>query len=534
MPKKPGVPPTPKKPKPPTDAKLRVVLKAMLRARATNGECSGTLVEGDPCEFRFGDVSVRAFIRRHYNGSMVREGGDRLLVLTTTVTRVPRDRQVIQRALEEGSRYPFTSVCLVATPLDERVAGELVVYSTLLAEEVTDRALDHALRALAQRYYELPLELGDPRIDPDMRRERRRAAARREARDAERPSVPGKGTFFSIKVNDEVSPEELARRTIEEIGIEYESQFTTPPPKGANAGSGPTGADVPCRNDAELAEAMADLDRLVGLKEVKEQIRGLVDLYRYNIARRNVGYRVQNFAPHLVFVGNPGTGKTTVARLIGRIYRALGLLKTGDVVDADRSRLVAGYTGQTAILTRKMCDLARGGILFIDEAYSLLEDRYSFGSEAVATLLVEMERLRGELVVIVAGYPKQMDAFIASNPGLRSRFDRRITFADYSTDELTDIFVSEVRAHDMELAPEARTLLRDRLDAWPRDGHFGNGRDVRRLVETVMVAQARHWGESSADTTALSTITAAAVEAAFGSTGKDLATTPTSHRIGYL
>jgi SpoVK/Ycf46/Vps4 family AAA+-type ATPase len=367
-----------------------------------------------------------------------------------------------------------------------------------------------------------------------MRRERRRAAARREARDAARPSVPEKGKFFSIKVDDEVSPEELARRTIEEIGIEYEPRFTTPPPKGAKANSGPTGADAPCRNDAELAEAMADLDRLVGLKEVKEQIRGLVDLYRYNIARRNSGYRVQNFAPHLVFVGNPGTGKTTVARLIGRIYRALGLLKTGDVVDADRSRLVAGYTGQTAILTRKLCDRARGGILFIDEAYSLLEDRDSFGSEAVATLLVEMERLRGELVVIVAGYPKQMDAFIASNPGLRSRFDRRITFADYSSDELADIFESEVRAHDMELAPEARALLRDRLAAWPRGAHFGNGRDVRRLVETVMVAQARNWGESPAGTTALSTITAAAVEAAFDSMGKDLAATTTSHRIGYL
>jgi SpoVK/Ycf46/Vps4 family AAA+-type ATPase len=145
-----------------------------------------------------------------------------------------------------------------------------------------------------------------------------------------------------------------------------------------------------------------------------------------------------------------------------------------------------------------------------------------------------MERLRGELVVIVAGYPKQMDAFIASNPGLRSRFDRRITFADYSSDELADIFESEVRAHDMELAPEARALLRDRLAAWPRGAHFGNGRDVRRLVETVMVAQARNWGESPAGTTALSTITAAAVEAAFDSMGKDLAATTTSHRIGYL
>lgn len=513
MPKKPSVSPTPRKPTPPTDRALRTVLTAMLRARATNGECPGGLVEDDPCEFRFGDVSVRAFIRRHYNGSMVRVGGDRLLVLTAAVTHVPRDFRVIQRALEEGSRYPFTSVCLIPTPLSRLVAGELVVYSTLLAEEVTERALDHALRAMAQRYHELPLELGSPNVDPGMRRRRKRAATRRAA------DVDGSSSV------------DAARRVVGVVEKEPRAASTA-----ANVGkarSGPAAAARGGLDEAELAEAMADLDRLVGLKEVKEQIHGLVDLCRYNGERRNAGYKVQSFAPHLVFVGNPGTGKTTVALLIGRIYRALGLLKKGHVIEANRSRLVAAYTGQTAIKTREMCDAARDGILFIDEAYSLLEDRDSFGSEAIATLLVEMEKYRGDLVVIIAGYPKEMDALIASNPGLRSRFDRQVTFADYGTDELADIFVSQVRTRDMELAPDACALLRERLDAWPRGEQFGNGRDVRRLVDAVMVAQARIWRNLPL-TAALRVITAAAVEAAFSATGKYLAAARHDGRIGYL
>ncbi|WP_277986461.1 AAA family ATPase [Promicromonospora panici] len=262
-------------------------------------------------------------------------------------------------------------------------------------------------------------------------------------------------------------------------------------PTGEAAGSAATPAEAPEAPEAPeqrtLEELLRELDDLTGLTRVKNEIHRQTELLRIERLRAEAGLTSPTLTRHLVFVGNPGTGKTTVGRLVAGIYRALGLLEKGHLVEVDRSELVAGYLGQTAEKTTAVVQRALGGVLFIDEAYALAEDQY--GREAVDTLVKDMEDHRDDLVVIVAGYPGPMARFVSTNPGLESRFARTITFEDYSGDELRQIFESMARAADFE--PEPATLERfDRLAADQVRGEgFGNGRWARNVLDSAI---ARH------------------------------------------
>ena len=235
------------------------------------------------------------------------------------------------------------------------------------------------------------------------------------------------------------------------------------------------------------------LETLTGLEPVKEQVRILAQLIAVNAERRKQGMRVAPLSLHCVFTGNPGTGKTTVARILAGIYRDLGVLKKGHLVETDRSGLVAEYVGQTAVKTNKVVDSALDGILFVDEAYALASgDSTDFGREAISTLLKRMEDDRDRLVVVLAGYTGDMERFISTNPGLRSRFGRFIEFPDYTAEELVKIFLSFATKNQYVCTAGASQALRKRLEkaVTERDADFGNARYVRNLFERAIEHQA--------------------------------------------
>lgn len=271
------------------------------------------------------------------------------------------------------------------------------------------------------------------------------------------------------------------------------------------AASDQASAEAPPKTTAELLE---QLQAMTGLSRVKTEVAQLVTLVKAQQRRQQQGLRIAPVSLHLVFTGNPGTGKTTVARLIAQIYRSLGLLKKGHLVETDRSGLVAGFIGQTATKTKEILDQALDGVLFIDEAYTLAkaDSPNDFGQEAIDTLLKVMEDRRDQLAVIVAGYSDPMRKFIQSNPGLESRFTRYIQFDDYAAEELTTIFEGFCRQYDYQLTPEAQAkVAREVADLWRRRGrNFANARAVRRLFEEAVERQAsRLEREQGADPGAL-------------------------------
>ena len=243
---------------------------------------------------------------------------------------------------------------------------------------------------------------------------------------------------------------------------------------------------------ASLDVLLRELDEFIGLAPVKADVRRLIDTARVEQMRRTAGLPVSQVSRHLVFTGNPGTGKTTVARQLARLYAAIGVLRTGQLIEVTRSDLVAGYVGQTAIKTTEAVKRALGGILFIDEAYSLSRSAsgQDYGQEAIDTIVKLMEDHRDELVVIVAGYGQEMAKLITSNPGLPSRFPRTIDFPDYSTDELVSIFQGMCARDKYEASTEAVYALRQFLTELPRNRDFGNGRLMRNIFEAAIGRQA--------------------------------------------
>ena len=291
------------------------------------------------------------------------------------------------------------------------------------------------------------------------------------------------------------------------------------PKKAADASAAPANSlqESEVQPPEDIEDLKAELDTLIGLEGIKKEVNNLINTVTIHKLRQEHGLKSVDMSLHMVFSGNPGTGKTTIARMMGRIYHSLGILSKGHLVEVDRSGLVAGYIGQTATKTAKVIESAMGGVLFIDEAYALASrSENDFGQEAIDTLLKAMEDHREDLVVIVAGYDGLMDDFIHSNPGLESRFNRYMHFDDYTVDEMLAILDMQLKKGQYTLEDSARAAAKDYILVSNISSiSFGNARGIRNIFEKLLVEQANRLSQAENITRdQLMTITEADVLAA--------------------
>lgn len=253
-------------------------------------------------------------------------------------------------------------------------------------------------------------------------------------------------------------------------------------------------------SNLSLDELMGNLDELVGLENVKEQVRNLIIFNKIQQCRIHEGLEKSNKTMHMAFLGNPGTAKTTVARIVGRMYKSMGILSSGQFIEASRTDLIAEYQGQTAIKVKKLIERAKGGVLFIDEAYSITENKQSdsYGKECLTELTKALEDYRNDLVVIVAGYTDLMEDFFESNPGLKSRFNTFIHFDDYSLKQLKEIFEYLCMKNEYILEDGCVPILEDiiSLKLEEKNNHFSNGRYIRNLFDDIIMIQSKRLFEN--------------------------------------
>jgi len=399
-------------------------------------------------------------------------------------------KQVIQEMSAKATSLKWYSLVRPfdrIAPLRDRV-GELetiVMRLAHLVARVDGPLAKSELACVKMIQNELQLHLRAIPIDePDQHEaafEARAKAVQEMIRDADQlPDTHRRGTAAQSKDN-----QLTGRTTTGKVAVETESE-----PGGQLDGRSP---------EEQLEETLAELDRLIGLENIKHEIRTLTNFLKVQSHRERAGLPTTELSLHMVFGGNPGTGKTTVARILGKVFGAMGILQQGHLVETDRSGLVAGYAGQTSLKTNEKVDESLDGVLFIDEAYSLIssESEDSFGHEAVQTLLKRMEDDRQRLVIILAGYPVEMQTLLRSNPGLSSRFSRKLEFLDYTSLELARIFGRMCDKSEYTLRPLTRAKVMLGLDYLHqhRDRHFGNGRTARNLFEHVIRRMANRIAE---------------------------------------